>query len=74
MQIVRKLLFLLQPRERIQLYLLMAAVIFSAMFEMIGIASISPFLTTATNPEAVYANEWLSFAYRYSGPNLQRNF
>ncbi|PLW84785.1 ABC transporter ATP-binding protein [Halioglobus japonicus] len=74
MQIVRKLLFLLQPRERIQLYLLMAAVIFSAMFEMIGIASISPFLTTATNPEAVYANEWLSFAYRYSGAESPEEF
>jgi len=74
MNVVKKLLFLLQPRERIQLFLLICAVVLSALIEMVGIASISPFLMVATDPEAIHSNKWLNTAYEFSGAETTTDF
>jgi ATP-binding cassette, subfamily B, bacterial PglK len=53
---IKKVLGLLTIRERKRLYLLSAVMIISAVIEVVGIASIMPFLSLITNPEIIEDN------------------
>jgi len=47
-------------QEKRRLLLLLLVVIITALLQVIGIASIFPFIAVATNPEAIEANQYLS--------------
>ena len=66
-KIVSKILKLLSPSERRSLYLLFPAVIATGFLEVAGIASIVPFLSLVSNPEAIQENRWLALAYNRLG-------
>ncbi len=71
-KIVRKILELLSPSERRSLYLLFPAVIATGFLEVLGIASVAPFLALVGNPGAIQENRWLTLAYDtfgFSTPN-----
>jgi ATP-binding cassette, subfamily B, bacterial PglK len=57
--VIRKLLFLLSRRDLLQLILLTVMLIFLALLEMAGIASILPFMALVINPEVIHDNRWL---------------
>jgi len=63
LKIIKKILKLLTPKERWQLYVLFGAMVFSAFIEVIGIASIMPFLFLFTNPRLIHENWILSQLY-----------
>jgi ATP-binding cassette, subfamily B, bacterial PglK len=63
MQTVKKLLFLLTPNERKRAVLLLLMIIIMALFEMIGVASILPFIAVLTNPGIIETNLILNTAY-----------
>ncbi len=69
---IRKILNLLTPRERFILYLLLSASIVAALFDVVGILSIMPFIGVVANPEIIETNRWLNWAYtefNFTSPN-----
>ncbi len=63
MEAARKLFQLMNARERRRFYLLMPAVTGMALMQVVGIASVLPFLALVTDPTAVETNQYLSLAY-----------
>jgi ATP-binding cassette, subfamily B, bacterial PglK len=66
METINKLLDLLSPSERKRAGLLMAMMLVMALFDMLGVASILPFIAVLANPALVETNPILSWAYRFS--------
>lgn len=66
MQTFKKLLFLLTPLERKRAGLLLIMILIMALLEMIGVASILPFVTVLTNPDLVETNFILSKIFQIS--------
>ena len=61
MQIVKKLLYLLSRQEKRKAVLLLFAIIVMAMFEMIGVVSVMPFMAVLMNPELVETNSFFKY-------------
>lgn len=56
------------------LYLMFAALVGVAGFEMAGIASIMPFMAVVANPDVIHTNRWLKLAYDLCGFTSLQNF
>ena len=65
MQDLKKILFILSPFERKKAYLLLIMITISALLDMIGIASIFPFIAVLTNPGIIETNIYMNTAYKY---------
>jgi ABC-type multidrug transport system fused ATPase/permease subunit len=66
METINKLLDLLSPAERKRAGVLMAMMLVMALLDMLGVASILPFIAVLANPALVETNPVLSWAYRFS--------
>ena len=66
MQIFKKLLFLLGPNERKHAGFLLIMIIFMALLDMIGVASILPFVAVLTNPNLIETNDTLNYMFQIS--------
>ena len=62
-----KLLYLLTPREHKNAVLLLVMILFMALIDMIGIASILPFMAVMVNPGLIETNIILNNMYQISG-------
>jgi ABC-type multidrug transport system fused ATPase/permease subunit len=62
---IKKILGLLTSRERRQGYMLLGMIIFMALLETGGVASILPFMSVLANPEVVKSNVYLATVYNY---------
>ena len=62
-EVFRKLLSLLTREERRYTFLLLVMVLVMALLDVIGIASIMPFMAMLANPEVIETNRWLNAAY-----------
>jgi len=60
MHTIKKLLFLLSPKERIHASLLLVMILIMALLDMIGVASILPFMAVLTNPQIIETNFFLN--------------
>ena len=60
---LKKLLALLTPSERKRAGMLMGMVLIMAFLDMLGVASIMPFIAVLANPELVYSNALLFDAF-----------
>ena len=67
MQNLKKLLYLLSSNERKRAMLLLGMILFMALLDMLGVASIMPFIAVLTNPGLVETNNILNTAYKTSG-------
>lgn len=63
MTIIKKLILLLTPQERVTAGLLLFMITIMAILDMIGVASILPFIAVLTNPSLIETNEILNFIY-----------
>jgi len=76
MQNFKKLIFLLTSQELKSASFLLLMVIIMALLEMIGVASILPFIAVITNPEIVESNSILNKIYlvfgKYGVENIQQ--
>ena len=63
MQILKQFLFLLNSHEIKRSFLLLIMILIMALLDMIGIASILPFMTVLTNPSIVETNFFLKSMY-----------
>ena len=66
-RVFRKLIMLLSPTERRHAYVLLGMVLVMALLDVIGIASIMPFMAMLANPEIIESNRWLNAAYTTLG-------
>ena len=66
MQNLKKLLFLLSELERKRAVLLLVLIIIMAFFEMIGVASVMPFIAVLTNPGLIETNIILKNMFQLS--------
>ena len=67
MQTLKKILYLLSAREQKKAILLFIMMILMALLDLIGIASVLPFMTVLTNPEIIETNNLYNLAYNLSG-------
>ena len=63
--VVRKVLALLSPKERKEAYLLLVMILVMAFLDVVGIASIMPFMAVVANPDVIQSNEWLNMIYTW---------
>ena len=66
MQTFKKLLFLLSNHEKKRAGLLVIMILILAFLDMIGVASIMPFIAVLTNPSLVETNLFLNYMYKAS--------
>ncbi len=64
MQNLKKLSFLLSNEERFRAILLLGMTLIMALIEMLGVASILPFIALLTNPQIIETNAILSTVYQ----------
>ena len=64
MQYIKKYLFLLNTRERKDAGLLLSMILIMALLEMMGVASILPFVAVLTNPSLVETNSILKVMFQ----------
>ena len=72
--VFRKILGILEPKERRQFYWLVLLTIVMGIVDVAGVASIMPFLAVVANPEVVETNKYLSGLYAFSGAQTVQNF
>lgn len=60
---LRKILGLFTPSEKKQMLLLMGAILVMAIFEVVGVASIMPFMAVLANSDVITTNHVLSWVY-----------
>jgi ABC-type multidrug transport system fused ATPase/permease subunit len=68
------ILALLNKRERFQLIFVLFAMLITGFIELIGIGSISPFISVVSNPGIIHSNEYLNKAYTYFNFNSDNSF
>ena len=67
MKTIKKILFLLSVKEQKNLFLLMGMLMITGFLDMLGVASILPFIGVLSNPEIVETNKYLNFLFKSSG-------
>ena len=63
MQTIKKLIFLLTPTERKDSFYLLLMIIMMALLDMIGVASILPFMAVISNPEVIESNIFINYIF-----------
>lgn len=63
MQILKKIIFLLSPSERKSAILLIFMNLIMAFLDMIGVASILPFIAVLTNPSVIETNSFINILF-----------
>jgi len=66
MKTIKKVLYLLTPRERNYAVFLLIMALIMAFIEMMGVASILPFVAVLTNPSLIETNVILKTMFQYS--------
>lgn len=66
MHILQKLFSFLNPYERKRTFFLIVIIFLMALIEMIGVASILPFMTILINPELINTNDLLKYLFKKS--------
>lgn len=74
LNVVENCISLLNPSEQKKLYVLTIAVSLMSLFELVGVASILPFMSVAVNPESIETNKYLSFVYQFLNFESKQRF
>ncbi len=73
-KIYKKLLRVLDARERRRASLVFSLMLLTALGEMAGVASVMPFLTVLANPDIISENKWLKLTYDTLGFQSRDSF
>ncbi len=63
---INKILYILSKEERRRAWYLLILILCMALIDMLGVASIMPFIALLTNPETITTNNILNFIYKKS--------
>jgi ABC-type multidrug transport system fused ATPase/permease subunit len=72
--LIRKLFRMLSPRVQKILYLSWMLSLLSGMLQVLGIASVLPFITVVANREMIYENRYLQWGYTAFGFQSEINY
>ena len=64
MKTLKKLLYILTIQERKKAFLLLVMIFIMALIDMVGVASIMPFMAVLTNPEVIESNIILNKSFQ----------
>ena len=67
-----KLRYLFERRDVIKFAFLFVAITVMALFQVVSIASILPFMKLVASPEAIHENEWLQWVYQTGNFSSER--
>ena len=67
MQTLKKLIYFLTPHERKRAFLLLLMILLMALLDMIGVASIMPFIAVLLNPSLIETNVILNKTFQVLG-------
>lgn len=73
-RLVKELFDLLEPSQRKKLIVLQLLIILMAIMELVGIASIAPFMTVVANKDILETNNFFKSLYIYSGAQSHNDF
>jgi ABC-type multidrug transport system fused ATPase/permease subunit len=71
---IKKILKLLNSKEKQRLIPLTLATVITAVIEVIGIGSLGPFVAVVVDPSVIFSNSFLSTAYEMGGFQTERGF
>ena len=71
---IRKILKILKRKDKVKFFLLLFGILTLGFLEVIGIASILPFMELLARPDAIAQSSWLTLAYDSFGFESTRNF
>jgi ATP-binding cassette, subfamily B, bacterial PglK len=71
---IHEIFVLFSPSQRKQFWVLQILVLFMAIFELISVASIAPFIALASDIEIVNRNSFLAVVYKISGATSPEEF
>ncbi|UZJ43912.1 ABC transporter ATP-binding protein/permease [Marinimicrobium sp. C6131] len=74
LSVIKNIFKILDSGTRKKYIVLQIFFLFSAVFQVIGIASIGPFISILSNPEIIHSNAVLSSIYRIGGFNSDNQF
>ena len=63
MRMIRQIFSLLNTKEKTQVFILLFGIIIRGLFEVVGVASIMPFIAVVSNPGIIDSNKYLSYAF-----------
>ena len=74
MKKIKKFLDLLNKSEKRQIYIILTLIILTALLDMVGIASIMPFMALLSNPELINSNEYFALVFNKLNLNSNQEF
>lgn len=74
LQIIRNIFNVLDDKHKLKLIVLMGFFLFSALVQIVGVASIAPFITILSNQSLIQQNEILHFFYNFFGFESNNQF
>lgn len=72
--VIKNVLEVLTAQQRVKFFILMFFFLFSALLQIVGVASIAPFITILSNQEIIQKNEVLVYAYNFFGAASNNEF
>jgi ABC-type multidrug transport system fused ATPase/permease subunit len=66
MHLIKKLIFFLSSRERKQVVLLFSMILVMAFLDLLGVASIMPFMAIVLDPDVIETNKVLNLVFKFS--------
>ena len=64
---LKKIIYVFDPKQKRKAVWLCIAIVIGALFELLGVTAILPFVTMAISPESLYKNEYLMYIYTALG-------
>lgn len=62
---LKKLIFLLDAKEKFRALIIIILMLLSGLLDMLGVASILPFMSVLADPTIVTENDWFAFFFHY---------
>ena len=74
LEILKKLWYILSPRERFIVVLLLAMMLLSSVLELLGIGLVMPIIAMLADPQLLHQNRYLKMVYDFINPASTNNF
>ena len=74
MNFYNNLKIIFDKKEQKELIFLFIGILFMGFFEVVGVASIGPFMAIISTPELIHENKYLSFIYVFVNAKNDQSF
>lgn len=73
-QIIRNVFAMLSKEQKSKMLILQIFFLFSAFIQLVGVASLAPFIGILSNPESIHTNRFLNWLYIYTQSSDTQSF